>query len=136
MNLKDQILAKMQQNKLDRAKHQELVESLDRGLIYLQGQLDLVEEMVKKVEAEAKKAVDVVKDAVKTEAAKLEGKDAAPAADSSPAPVVAPAPADAPSAPSLSIVPDAPAADAASSQPAAPIELSPLPAAPDAPSSN
>ena len=39
MNLKDKILAKMQQNKLDRAKHQEIVESLDRGLIYLQGQL-------------------------------------------------------------------------------------------------
>ena len=67
-----------------------------------------MEENIKKVEAEAKKAVDAVKDAVKTEAAKLKGTEAAPAADSSPAPVAAPAPADAPSASALSIVPDAP----------------------------
>lgn len=61
MKLRDHILARIQQNKLDRAKHQELVESLDRGAIYLQGQLDLVDEMEKNAldaQAAAKKAVD------------------------------------------------------------------------------
>ncbi len=61
MKLRDQILGKIQQNKSDRAKHQELVESLDRGLIYLQGQLDLVDSMEKAAadaQAAAKKAQD------------------------------------------------------------------------------
>lgn len=123
MNLKEEILAKMQQNKLDRAKHQELVESLDRGLIYLQGQLDLVVEMAKRIEesvaAEAKK----VADAAKAELAALAGKTNVAAAETPDSP--------APAAPALSVVPDAPAADA--SAPAAPVELSPLP---DAPQSN
>jgi hypothetical protein len=69
LNLKDTILAKMQQNKNDRAKHQEQIEGLDRGLIYLQGQLDLVEQMgkiVEKQQAEAKAAADALAEAKAT----------------------------------------------------------------------
>ena len=107
MKLRDHILARIQQNKLDRAKHQELVESLDRGAIYLQGQLDLVDEIEKNAldaQAAAKKALDEAN---------------------------APAPApEAPAAPEAAAADPAPASSDASAPEAAPIELSPLPAAP------
>jgi hypothetical protein len=107
-SLRDQILAKMQQNKIDRAKHQEMVESLDRGSIYLQGQLDLVDGMeksAKDAQAAAKKAQD----------------DAAAAAAVS---------AAAPAAPVSQAALDNTAEVSAENN--APVELSPLPAAPEA----
>jgi len=77
MTLKEQLLAKIQQNKLDRAKHQEQVEGLDRGLIYLQGQLDLVEQMLAAEAAKAKADAEALASSAKTEVQKLEGEASA-----------------------------------------------------------
>jgi uncharacterized protein (DUF3084 family) len=72
--LKDQLLARMEQNKKDRATHQETIESLDRGLIYLQGQLDLVEQMLAAEAAQAKAKAEALAAQAKTEAEDLASK--------------------------------------------------------------
>jgi len=83
---KEDLLKVIQQNKMDQIQHQQHLDNLGRGAIYLQGQLDLLESMLKKeaeaVKAEVEKVAEEVKEAVSGSPSPAPA-DAAPAASSS-----------------------------------------------------
>jgi hypothetical protein len=94
---KEDLLKVIQQNKMDQIQHQQHLDNLGRGSIYLQGQLDLLESMLKKeaeaLKADVEKVAEEVKDALSPASnAVLDSAPEAPATAPDAAPAIVPAP--------------------------------------------